>query len=77
MYNDEIYSVRYAFDPIYNQETGYDYYSGAPEPHYPYPMPCPEYPSMPATPPMMPLPHDADAPGRSMVGYEDALLNSA
>jgi|LSQX01.2.fsa_nt_gb hypothetical protein len=60
MYNDEIYSVRYGFDPIYNQGTGYDYYSGVPEPHYPYPMPCPEYPSVPAppvqpAPPMMPL----------------------
>ena len=37
MYNDEIYSVRYAFDPIYNQETGYDYYSGAPSRIIPIP----------------------------------------
>ncbi|HZJ57343.1 MAG TPA: hypothetical protein VFD89_03790 [Clostridia bacterium] len=56
MYNDDMYSVRYATDPIYNQEAGYDYYGGASEPYYPYPTPCPEYPSTPPMPPVHPMP---------------------
>ena len=53
MYNNDIYPQAYSTNDYYNNynNVGADYDYGMPADYYnPYPIPCPEYPSMPAYP---------------------------